>query len=90
MKKRAQIFFSFAENGYISSIQIGNNMLVTRTSPFSGKVHTMDINVTEAQIAAWQNGELIQRAFPHLSADEREFIKTGITPQEWEETFGSE
>ena len=90
MKKVAQIFFYPKVNGYISSIQIGNNMLVTRTSPFSGKVHSMEIAVTEAQIAAWQNGELIQRAMPNLTADEREFIMTGITPQEWEETFGSE
>ena len=25
---------------------------------------------------------------PHLSADEREFIMTGITPNEWEDAFG--
>jgi len=48
----------------------------------------MAIQVTEAQIAAWQGGELIQNAMPNASADEREFIKTGITPEEWENTFG--
>lgn len=65
-------------------------MLVTRTSPFTGKVHSMEIDVTEEQVLRYNQGELIQRAFPHLTPDEREFIKTGITPQEWEETFGSE
>ena len=64
-------------------------MIITRTSPFSGKVNTMDIDITSAQIEKYNSGELIQRACPHLSADEREFIKTGITPTEWEETFGS-
>ena len=64
-------------------------MIITRTSPFSGKVNTMDIDITSAQIEKYNSGELIQRAFPHLSADEREFIKTGITPAEWNETFGS-
>lgn len=31
----------------------------------------------------WQNGELIQNAFPNLSANERELIKTGICPDCW-------
>lgn len=64
-------------------------MLVTRKSPFTGIVHTLDIDITEEQLRRYEEGsEVIQRAFPHLSADDREFIKTGITPQEWEDTFG--
>jgi hypothetical protein len=38
----------------------------------------------------WVGGELIQKAFPDLSADEREMLMTGITPGEWEYTFGKE
>ena len=63
-------------------------MTITKTSPLSGNTNTMDIEVSVEQIAAWQGGELIQRAMPNLTADEREFIKTGITPEEWEEVFG--
>lgn len=63
-------------------------MTVTKTSPFSGSTHTLDIDVTEAQIAAWQGGELIQRVMPNLTPDEREFLMTGITAKEWEEKFG--
>ena len=44
----------------------------------------MDIDVTPTQIASWENGLLIQTAMPDLSPDEREFIMTGITPNEWE------
>ena len=65
-------------------------MQITRTSMISGNTHTMDINVTHQQIDAWESGVLIQDAMPHLNADEREFIKTGITPEEWTETFGEE
>ena len=54
-------------------------MRIVRTSPFTGNTNIREINVTEAQIEAWENGELIQNAMPHLSAGEREFIKTGIT-----------
>lgn len=64
-------------------------MLITRTSPFSGKTNSREIDVTEAQLAAWNGGMVAQAAFPHLSADDREFIMTGITPAEWEETFGN-
>ena len=63
-------------------------MTVTKTSSFSGNVNTLDIDVTEEQIASWRGGELIQNAMPNLTADEREFIKTGITAEEWEELFG--
>jgi hypothetical protein len=58
-------------------------MLITRISMLSGKMHAREIDVTETQIADWQNGTLIQNAMPNLSADDREFIKTGVTSEEW-------
>lgn len=65
-------------------------MIIERTSPISGKTNRMVIDVTQEQIDAWQSGTVIQRAMPHLSADEREFILTGITAEEWDEMFGEE
>lgn len=65
-------------------------MKITRISPFSGKVNSMDLDITEDQIQAFTVGATVQTAFPNLSADEREFIKTGITPEEWESHFGSD
>jgi hypothetical protein len=62
-------------------------VIIKRTSPFSGKEHVMDINVTEKQLMRWRAGEKIQDAMSNLTADEREFIMTGITPSEWKETF---
>ena len=64
--------------------------MITRTSPVSGITRTRDIPVTESQLQAWQVGNmLIQKAMPHLSADDREFIKTGITSEEWDKLFGA-
>ena len=63
-------------------------MLIERESPLSGNKNRMDIPVTLEQIAAWKGGELIQRVMPNLSPDEREFLMTGITAEEWENTFG--
>jgi hypothetical protein len=59
-------------------------MKITRTNPLNGEVNTLNIEVTDAQIAAYAAGALIQNAFPNLSADDREFIKTGITAESWE------
>ena len=59
-------------------------MLVTKKSPFSGKENTMDIDVSEDQINQWRRGSLIQNVMPKLTPDEREFLMTGITPDEWE------
>ena len=63
-------------------------MQITRRSMFTQKVHTMELDVTEAQLQAWQNGMLIQNAMPNLSAAEREFVKTGVTPEEWKQYMG--
>jgi len=62
-------------------------MLITRTSSLSGNTNSMEIEVTQEQLSSWESGVLIQNAMPNLSADEREFIMTGITPEEWDSAF---
>lgn len=64
-------------------------MLITRTDPFSGKTNSLEINVSDAQLEDWQGGTVIQKAMPNLTADEREFLITGITKESWEKTFGN-
>ena len=63
-------------------------MNITRKSPITGITRTKEIDVTIDQILAWEMGELLQNAMPHLSADDREFVKTGITGEEWDQLFG--
>jgi hypothetical protein len=62
-------------------------MKITRKSMFTGKTHTMDIPVTQEQLDDWNNGTLIQRAMPNLTPDQREFVKTGVTKEEWDNAF---
>ena len=64
-------------------------MLITRKSSYSGIERTLDLNVNQEQIDAWQNGALIQNVMPQLSPDEREFLITGITNSEWQEAFSN-
>jgi hypothetical protein len=49
----------------------------------SGITRTLDLPVTESQVDSYLKGELIQRAFPNLTAGQREFIMTGVTEEEW-------
>ena len=65
-------------------------MLITRKSLISGNINTMSLPITEEQYTAWEQGTLVQNAMPHLTPDEREFVMSGITPEEWAETFGEE
>lgn len=38
----------------------------------------------------WMNGKRVQEAFSFLTADEREFLMTGITKEEWDKTFSED
>jgi hypothetical protein len=62
-------------------------MKVTKISQLSGKEHTMEIDVDQYQLIRIQNRshttELIQNIVPHLSMEDREFLMTGITNEEW-------
>lgn len=58
-------------------------MLITRKSYLSGIVRTRDIPCTQAQLDTWEDGCLIQDAMCNVSAEDREFLISGITPEEW-------
>ena len=65
-------------------------MIITRTSMTSGVRRSLDLPVTEAQLEAYAQGELLQNAFPNLTPGQREFIKTGITQAEWVAIFAED
>jgi hypothetical protein len=59
-------------------------MRITRTSTLTGVTHTRDIPVKPEDLGAWLvGGMLIQSALPYLSAEDREFLLSGTTPEEW-------
>jgi len=71
-----------------------NTTIITKQNPFGGEPRTIEVNLSpeayEQAAAAWKGGLLIQQAFPTLSADDREFILTGHTPEDWEDMFGED
>ena len=63
-------------------------MKIMRVSPVTGVMNYMEIDVTEEQLNKWRGGALIQDVLPHLTPDEREFLISGSTPDDWENLFG--
>lgn len=73
---------------------------VIRTNQLTGKESVMEMNITQDELDAglarsWSHNrgvgtEHMQNIFPQLSAGEREFLMTGITPDEWDLMFPDE
>ena len=62
---------------------------VSKTSPFTGNTHTLEIPCTSEQLERWLAGEgVIQEIMPDVPAELREFLMTGITPEEWDKFIG--
>lgn len=69
-------------------------MIITRISPLTGKSSTMDLPVTQEQMDEWaqprRSRRFVQEIFPQLTAEQREFIKTGYTAEDWDAMFPPE
>jgi hypothetical protein len=63
-------------------------MIVKRKSVLSGIERTRNIPVNPEDMLLWETGSLnIQDAMPYLNDNDREFILTGITQEEWDAAF---
>lgn len=47
-----------------------------------------ELRVPQHQIDSWVRGTVIQKAMPQLSADDREYIITGFSSEDWDKLFG--
>ena len=66
-------------------------MKVTRQSLASGKTRTKDLPITPAQYIKYIRGEgHVQDIMPDLPPEDREFLISGVTQEEWEELYGKE
>ena len=75
---------------YTQVKQLEHNLSVTKPSMLSGLENTMVLDITFEQYDAWRGGALIQDAMPNLIPDEREFLMTGITSEEWDNEYKEE
>ena len=63
-------------------------MEITRRCILTWTTSIREIDITDEQLVRWHQGALIQDVAPQLSADDREFIISGITPETWERIYG--
>lgn len=62
----------------------------TFTGPCKVTGKPYSVTVKAARLYKYRQGSLIQRAFPTLSADDREFLISGYSPEGWRQVFGSD
>lgn len=64
-------------------------MLINRKSPLTGQINTMDLPITNEQLARYKSGDgHVQDIFSNLNPTQREFIMTGYTQEDWDTIFG--
>lgn len=64
---------------------------VSKRSIATGKMNTKIVSLIVEDYIEWVDGKkVIQDAMPYLSPDDREFLLTGILPNEWDAMFGGE
>jgi len=63
-------------------------MRIRSVSIISGKESQMEINITPEQYIEYLLSDTpVTKMFPHLNDDEREFLITGVSPEEWAEVM---
>lgn len=71
-----------------------SKFVLAMRSNFTGKMNQREYPIQDQQrILKWlydENRPAVQSAFPDYSADDREFLVSGCTPEEWEELLGEE
>jgi hypothetical protein len=65
-----------------------NMRTVSKVCGVTGQLYSVDVN--ELAYQAWQDGAFIQNVMPELTSDEREFLISGLTPDEFNELFAEE
>lgn len=68
------------------------SVTVSRISNFSGNLNTMVLPINPVEFhklkERWDKGEYVTDVYPMLNADEREFLISGMIPEEWNEFMG--
>lgn len=65
-------------------------MTITKISPLTGFPSTMKLDITPYEYNAWKAwGYLIQDVMPQLSSEEREFLISGATQDDWDQLYGA-
>jgi hypothetical protein len=64
--------------------------MISVTKKCPGCFQAVTIEVDKDNYFRWKGGELIQRAFPELTPDQRELLISGTHPECWDKMFADE
>jgi hypothetical protein len=64
---------------------VGDQVVISKECKITGELY--QLRVPKEKVEVWRNGGLVQKVFPELNPDQREFLMTGITPAEWEKMW---
>lgn len=73
-------------NLIITLLDGGDLSRVTGNCLITGEEYSC--TVSTVGLRAWLEGEYIQVALSDVSVDDREFLKSGISPAGWDKAFG--
>lgn len=60
-------------------------MAIVRRSPVTGKMNYRNIDISNEEYYNWEQGiAYLQDIAPHLSPEDREFIISGCTPEDFD------
>lgn len=71
-------------------VTLDDGTIVCRGQCVFGAGEYQTAPVTADQIEAYRTGAYVQTAFSNLSADDREFILSGVSPTGWAKAFPDE
>lgn len=66
----------------------GGEWVTIQVNDILNDAHYIDVKVVD--LAAYEDGALIQDAFPYLTIGQRELMLTGISDEMWGDMFGDE
>ena len=75
-------------NFIIHKFEPDNEWVTIEVVDMLGNTHLMDVKMID--LAAYEDGALIQSAFPYLTSEQRELMLTGLTDDMWDNIFGEE
>lgn len=80
----------YADNrcSYTESFEPEHTYTFTGPCIVTGKPYS--VTVKAAELYAYRRGAFIQDAFKSLSADDREFLMSGSSPEGWKQMWGEE
>lgn len=64
---------------------------VYKASVINGNINSMVLPTRQGELEYWEDSNaLVQDVFPHFTAAQREFLISGLTPEEWNKLFSEE